>query len=75
MTDELKVTGTVKLETEDRECRKRLLSEMALSELEKELTTDAVKELKVLHKQLKDAEKVVRNIKREIDDYLEELDN
>jgi len=51
------------------------IKELAQEELQAENVKEATKELKGLYKQLASAEKIVRNIEREIDDYLEELDS
>lgn len=54
---------------------KQSISELAKSELENEKVKEATGELKVLYKKLDCAEKIVRNIEREIADYLEEIDS
>lgn len=54
---------------------KKTISELAKAELRKERVKEATGGLKTLYKKLEAAEKLVRNIQREIDDYLEEIDS
>ena len=54
--------------------QEKSIKELAQEELQKEKVVEATKELKVLYKRLDSAQKIVRNIEREIEDYLEELE-
>jgi len=55
--------------------QKTSISELAKAELETEKVKEATGELKKLYRELDAAEKIVRNVKRKIDDYLEEVDS
>lgn len=46
----------------------------ALAELQQEKVKEATRELKTLYKRRDDARKILRNIEREIEDYLHELE-
>ncbi len=46
----------------------------ALAELQKEKVAEATTQLKKLYAQLDKAKKVVRNLEREIEDYIQELE-
>ena len=58
----------VKLATE------KSIKELAQEELKSEKVREATIELKSLYRRLESAQKIVRNIEREIEDYLEELE-
>ena len=51
------------------------IKEMAQLELKKEKAEEAKERLKELYSKKHDAEKIVKNIDREIDDYLEQLED
>lgn len=51
------------------------IDEIAKAELKEETTTKAVADLKEKYKALEKAKKIVRNLEREIADYLEELES
>lgn len=51
------------------------IKELAEAELRKEAINEATSGLKALYKKLKSAEKLVRNIEREIEDYCEEFES
>lgn len=46
----------------------------AMAELQKERVKEATSKLKDLYRQKDKAKKILRNVEREIDDYLEELE-
>lgn len=46
----------------------------AMAELQKERVKDATSRLKDLYRQRDKAKKILRNVEREIEDYLEELE-
>ncbi len=46
----------------------------ALAELQQDKIKEATAKLKSLYKQRDDARKILRNVEREIEDYLEELE-
>ena len=56
------------------EVKKMSIKDLALAELAIEQTEDAKAALKVLYRKLVSAEKVCKNIQREIDDYLMKLE-
>ena len=58
-----------------KEVKELSVKEIALQELKKEQVKEATDELKELYRKLAAAEKVVRNIQREIDDYCEEIES
>jgi len=51
------------------------IKELAEDELRKEAIKEATGGLKALYKKLKSAEKLVRNVEREIEDYCEEFES
>ena len=58
-----------------KEVKTKSLKELAQEEIKAEREEKAVKELKKLYRQQEDAKLIVRNIEREIEDYLAELES
>lgn len=58
-----------------KEAKSKSLKDIALEEVKEERQKEAVKKLKKLYSNLEDAKLIVRNIEREIEDYIEEVES